>query len=145
MKSILITILLIISINSQAGAYFGIAQGYHLNGEQINDTHPYVGFQYKNVGVLSYLNSFAKIGNAAYYEFENKDGYFKFTTKVGVTTGYHPKMQYKSHTYSLDQKFFFNDDVMFLIIPGVSFEDNGVSVDLTLLGDSLNLGFTVRI
>lgn len=142
----ILIVLILTTFSVKAEFFTGMAVGYHVNGEKLNDFHPYYGFTYNNFGTITYINSFNKIGFGAFYEFadhKNKD--VQFNIKVGATTGYHPKMKYGTHTYHLDKKFFFNDDIMLLVIPGISFymnEDD--SIDLTLLGDSVNVGFTLR-
>lgn len=126
----------------KAEAYLGIAQGIHLGGEQLHDTHPYVGIQKNGFGILAYQNSFKKLGIAPYYEMSGIDGFMKIALKVGATTGYHPQMKYGDKTYRLGKQFFFNDDIMLLLIPSIGFYDSPISLDITLLGDSLNIGFT---
>ena len=142
MKTILLLFLL--SGTVLAGPYIGFAQGIHLNGEEIQDSHPYVGFEYKQFGVLGYVNSFNKVGFAPYYEFRSGKEVLRFSIKLGVTTGYSPRMSYGDHTYSLDRRFFFSNKLMLFIVPGVSMGYNGISIDLTLLGDSINMGLTLR-
>jgi len=144
MKNLLFVLLFTISGYTQAEAYIGFAQGIHLNGEEINDSHPYVGLQYKNVGLLSYVNSFGIVGFAPYYEFSSDRLPLIFSLKLGLTTGYNPKMRYGDHTYSLDRRFFFSDKIMLFAVPGVSMHYKKLSIDLTLLGDSANMGITLR-
>jgi len=143
-KLILITLLTIASVDAKM--FTGVAVGHHLNGEKLYDIHPYIGTMVGNIGGMVYINSFKKVGFAAFYEFAdhaNKD--VQFNLKLGATTGYNPRMRYNGHTYGLERKFFFNNDIMLLIIPGISFYmDQNDSIDLTLLGDSLNIGVTFR-
>jgi len=141
-----IFVVLILTMSSVKAEFFmGIAQGVHLQGEQLNDTHPYYGVKYKNFGTLTYLNSFNRIGFAAYYEFSNRKDGIEFTFKVGATTGYNPRMKFGNHTYSLERRLFFNNNIMLLLIPGVSiYMSDDSSFDITLLGDSLNVGLTIR-
>jgi len=143
MKTLITIILLSISGLSLAGGYIGYAQGMHLNGEEINDSHPYIGYQHKNVGIIAYKNSFDALGVAPYYEFKSGK-ILRYSFKLGVTTGYNPKMRYGDHTYSLDRRFFINDKLMLFAVPGVSAVYRGFSIDLTLLGDSVNMGVTIR-
>jgi len=131
---------------AKAEFFTGVTFGHHLNASQLNDVHPYYGFKYGNIGTITYLNSFGKIGFGGFYELidkKNKD--VQFNLKVGVTTGYHPRMKFQGRNYNLGKKFFFNDDLMLLIIPGINFYLNeNDSLDFTVLGDSVNLGITLR-
>lgn len=138
-----IIIAFLISANIAAGPYIGFAQGIHLNGEEINDSHPYVGYEVGNFGILGYVNSFDKIGIAPYYEFRSGK-VLRYSLKLGITTGYNPRMRYGDRTYSVDRRFFFTDKIMLFAVPGVSMVYEGLSIDLTLLGDSLNMGITLK-
>jgi len=145
MKTIIILLTIITSQYINAKTFLGIAQGVHLQGEKLNDTHPYLGVNLYNFGAMTYLNSFNKVGFAGYYEFkEKKSKSIEFNFKIGVTTGYSPIMDYEGHTYRLGKKFFFDNNIMLLMIPGMSFKYNDYSLDFTLLGDSLNAGITIR-
>lgn len=140
MKKMIMLCVLFISMAAHAEAYIGFAQGIHLNGEKINDSHPYFGYNYKSLGVIVYLNSFNKIGIAPYYEFSTDSRVMNFSLKLGATTGYHEYMEYNGRRYRLDSKYFFTDDIMFILIPEVSMSYKKVNIGLSLLGDSLNMG-----
>lgn len=138
----ILLILFLLSSPVFAGPYIGFAQGIHLQGEEINDSHPYIGFKAGNIGIIGYYNSFKKIGIAPYYEFSS-GRVLKYSFKLGVTTGYNPIMSYGDHNYRLEKRFFFNDKLMLFAVPGISMVYEKVSIDLTLLGDSLNAGVTI--
>jgi len=143
-KNILIAFLLSLSINSYAGPFVGFAQGVHLGGEQLNDSHPYTGLTAYNFGVMVYLNSYQKTAVATFYEFKAIEGLIKYSLRLGVTSGYRKRMKYGDHTFNLDRRFFFNDKIMLFAVPCISLYDDGVGLELTLLGDSLNLGFLIE-
>lgn len=142
---ILVVIIMTI-IPAKAEFYTGLTMGYHLKTTGLNDIHPYYGFKFGNIGTITYINSFRRLGFGAFYEFKdhaNRD--VQFNLKLGATTGYNPRMEYQGRSYRLSKKFFFNNDIMLLVIPGISFymNDND-SFDLTVMGDSVNAGFTLR-
>jgi len=155
MKTIMMSILLFIGVakaeDSRGFGYIGIAQGVHLQGEQINDTHPYAGAEIANVGVLAFINSFSLLSLAAYYEFklkeeDQKGSTVEFGLKLGAIYGYNPTMSYNGRSYRLGKRFFFNNDIMIMIVPeirGEVYKDTWLG--LSLLGDSVNLGITYRL
>lgn len=144
MKSVLIILMLMISFTNKADTYIGFAEGIHLNGEKINDSHPYIGFQYKDVGVITYINSFGKLGIAPYYELSTDNHVVNYRLKMGLTTGYSRRMTYKGSSYNLDRKFFFNNEIMLFVVPEVVITYEKIDLSLSVLGDSVNMGITWR-
>jgi len=135
---------LLLTANVQAMGYMGYAYGTHLMGEKLNNSHPYVGVEDDNVGVIAYQNSFDKLGVAPYYNFQTgKEIVYSF--RLGLTTGYRQKMEYKGVRYSLMGNMFIGSELMIFAVPMISWmNENDSSIDLSLLGDSVNLGFTIR-
>ena len=148
MKKILTIILLIVSLNtySKGYYYYGFAKGVHLGQAALNNDHPFVGYEKNNLGAITFINSFNRVGLGVYKKFTHRlSDNFCFATKIGMTTGYSEKIDYKGRKYNLSALKFVATGVSILAVPSIEYRvDRETTLDLSVLGNSINLGFSIK-
>ena len=142
MRTLLLTLL--ISTPVLGNGYGGISIGHHLMSTELNDIHVTLGYQVGNTGVALFNNSFNKLSVAAYHNFETReDKGWSLGCKLGVTTGYQPVTHYKGIEYRINPSMFIGD-LMVVSLPYAKLNiDDTSSIELSLLGDSVNLGYNI--
>jgi len=138
----LILLITIIGIKLNAETYIGVNQGHHILSVGLNDTHPYIGYNFDNYGTVFYNNSYNTPSIAGYIDFNNNGDQLLVSAKVGLTSGYRKYMTYKGKHYDLSFIPFINDNIMLFILPSVSIVNGQHSYDLSVMGESVNLGIT---
>lgn len=130
----LILLGLFFTLNANATS-IGYLQGMHFPDNSLYNSHPFVEL---GDNVLIYENSFEKIGVAAYTKFE----YDVFKLRVGLTTGYKPKMQYKGQEY---KTIAISDGIMPFIVPSLEIPvNNKIKAVGAVLGNSVNIGLAIE-
>lgn len=147
MKAKTMIILFCVASNTHAGFYGGISQGYHYNQQGLNDIHPFIGYETsEGLGAIAYLNSFDRLGLGIYERYENKIvKNLCFVTKIGFTTGYAKKIEYKGKNYDLSAIPFISKNIAVLVVPSIEYKfDESTILELSVLGNSINLGISIN-
>jgi hypothetical protein len=126
--------------------YYGFSRGYHLDKSNLNNDHPFIGYEKNNIGGIAFLNSFNKVSLGIYKSLPKQlSEYFYFVTKIGLTTGYKKKDTYKGEEYNLTAMPFISNNIVVIVIPSIEYKfDSKHTIDLSLLGNSVNLGFSIK-
>ena len=139
MKTLILTLLLLIPITSYSKIFLGINQGTHLMTKGLNDTHPYVGYEYDkiffktdSIGYLIYRNSYNKNSNFVYYNLDSgqTSTFFRFSCKLGLASGYN------KGSYNL----LLNEDIIFMLVQTLTIPLKEVDLNLNMAGESISIG-----
>lgn len=123
----------------------GMVQGHHIISKGLNDTHPYLGVDYKDFGIMGFINSFEKLSVAPHYKFATKVTNVNLIARVGLTTGYGEYNVYNGKMYKLSGTIFLTNDLMFMIVPEARIDVNkNAYVNTLILGESVSVGMGMR-
>lgn len=134
----------VLSLATAAMLNVGFMNGQHLVNDELNNTHPYIQYEYESVGVSAFVNSFENLSLAVYHKAQLGNDNLKLTLRTGLTTGYNRDITYENRRYILPTELFIVDGVMLMLSPEVRYNiHDNVYVNSMLMGDSLSFGFGI--
>lgn len=130
-------ILLLSSFSYAQDLTIGYVQGVHLANTDLYNKHLFVDYK---ESVMIYENSYEKTSVAVYHKFGVSSN---FSVRVGLTTGYNKVMEYNGQKYKVDSVI--TDNLGLFLAPTYEYniKDN-VYFNAVLIGDSINLGFSIK-
>ena len=116
----------------------------HYKEPDLQPIHPFISCETEDYGTIMYYNSFGTISIGAYLlgsmPISNQ---WNFVGKLGLVSGYQPRMTYKSTEYLLPEQLFIGkSNIMLQAAPSLEYVvEGGLILQYQLLGNAAAVGF----